>query len=43
MAKKSSDNRFQTHIAEPRWQVILSLVLVLGGALFWLAMLIWNS
>ncbi len=26
--KKPQDSRFQTHIAEPRWQVVTSIVVV---------------
>jgi hypothetical protein len=32
MKKKDRDPRFQTHIAEPRWQQIASLLLALAIA-----------
>lgn len=35
MAKKQQNNQFQTHIAEPRWQQVLSVFIVLLGVVFW--------
>jgi hypothetical protein len=33
---KQRDDRFQTHIREPRWQQIASIALVVGGFFIWL-------
>ncbi|HWT55412.1 MAG TPA: hypothetical protein VN031_00065 [Candidatus Microsaccharimonas sp.] len=41
--KKSQDERFQTHIAEPKWQQIVSVVIVLGGVLIWVVALIFSK
>lgn len=35
--KKGRDPRFRTHIAEPRWQQIASLVVVAVILIVWLA------
>lgn len=35
MSKPGKDPRFQTHIAEPRWQQIVSVVVVLLGIGVW--------
>jgi cytoskeletal protein RodZ len=34
-----TDERFKTHIKEPRWQQVVSVLIVLGivGVWFWLA------
>jgi hypothetical protein len=39
MKKSTEDSRFQTHIAEPRWQQIASVVIVLAllGLWAWVA------
>jgi hypothetical protein len=38
--KQPQDDRFQTHIREPRWQQIVSVILVAGGIIVWLALAI---
>lgn len=34
--KQDSDKKFQTHIPEPRWQQIVSVILVIVIVLIWL-------
>ena len=34
--KKQQDSEFRTHIAEPRWQQLASVALVLLGVVVWL-------
>ncbi|HEX7368410.1 MAG TPA: hypothetical protein VF261_02015 [Candidatus Saccharimonadales bacterium] len=34
--KKPDKNRFQTHIREPRWQQIVSVLVVLGIIALWI-------
>jgi hypothetical protein len=40
--KKDENSGFQTHIAEPRWQQVLSLILVVIGFLFWVGLFFWH-
>jgi hypothetical protein len=32
---KHTDQRFKTHIAEPRWQQIVSIIVAVGFLGFW--------
>lgn len=42
MRKKDKNSGFQTHIAEPRWQQIVSVIIVVLGVVFWLALALWH-
>lgn len=35
MSKKTGNSGFNTHIPEPRWQQIVSVVVVVLAILFW--------
>lgn len=37
-----SKRQFRTHIAEPRWQQVASLIIVLGLVALWLASLLFG-
>lgn len=41
MKKQPRDSRFLTHIPEPRWQQVASIIFVVVIALIWLSFWLW--
>lgn len=42
MKKPKQDNRFQTHIKEPRWQQIVSLAVIIVIIIAWIVAAIYG-